>query len=135
MKIAICCSLSFFEQAEKVKTELENLSHVVLMPETMTEFEKQGVSNVKSDLARLNPEDLNNWKNGRMKLHFSKINDSDAVLILNYEKNGVENYIGGNTLIEMGVAFYLNKKIYALNPLPDKISYLDELKAMMPMET
>ena len=42
----------------------------------------------------------------------------DAVLVLNYEKNGVDNYIGGATFLEMYDAFRLGKKIYMLNDIP-----------------
>ena len=41
------------------------------------------------------------------------------------------NYIGGNTFLEMGVAFYLNKPIYLLNIIPE-IDYKEELLGMKP---
>ncbi len=44
---------------------------------------------------------------------------SDAILVMNYTKNGKENYIGTNSLMEIGVAFILNKKIFLLNPPPE----------------
>jgi len=48
------------------------------------------------------------------------------------DKNGIGNYIGGNTLIEMAFAHVLNKKIFLLNPVPE-ISYKDEIIAMQPI--
>jgi hypothetical protein len=45
------------------------------------------------------------------------IAQSDAVLLLNHPKNGVEGYIGASALMETGVAAYLGKKIFILNPL------------------
>ena len=36
---------------------------------------------------------------------------ADAVLVLNYDKHGIPNYIGGNTLMEIGFAHVLNQKI------------------------
>jgi hypothetical protein len=54
-------------------------------------------------------------------------------LILNYEKNGVANYIGGNTLMEMGLACWLNKPIYLMNPVPADLSYSEEIRGMRPI--
>lgn len=34
---------------------------------------------------------------------------SDAILVLNYDKKGIKNYIGGNTLMEMGFAHVHDK--------------------------
>ena len=58
--------------------------------------------------------------------------EGDAVLICNFDKNGVKNYIGGNTLMEMGFAHVENKKIFLLNTVPD-VSYRDEILAMGPV--
>lgn len=44
---------------------------------------------------------------------------NDAVRVLNYEKNGVQNYIGGATFIEMYDAFRLEKMIYFFNDIPE----------------
>jgi len=63
--------------------------------------------------------------------HFREIEKSEAILVLNYSKGRAKNYIGGNTLMEMGYAFYLNKKIFLLNPIPYQ-SYRDEIVAMQP---
>ena len=51
----------------------------------------------------------------------------------NYEKRGVEGYIGGNTLIEIGLAFYLDKKIFILNPTSSTLSYKQEIYGMTPV--
>ncbi len=48
-------------------------------------------------------------------------------------KRGVNGYIGGNTLIEIGVAFYLKKKIYILNPVSSELSYKQEIMGMKPV--
>jgi hypothetical protein len=67
-----------------------------------------------------------------IKRYFKLIGESDAVLVLNPDKKGIANYIGGNTLIEMGFAYVLDKKIFLYNPIPE-MSYTDEIKAMKPM--
>jgi hypothetical protein len=71
-------------------------------------------------------------KQGSFKYYFEKIKEVDAILILNFEKRGIEGYIGGNTFLEMGFAHILNKKIFLLNEIPEML-YKDEIKAMQPI--
>ena len=68
-----------------------------------------------------------------IRQHYKHILESDAVLIVNLEKNGIKNYIGGNVLMEMGQAYVNNKKIFLLNTIPAELPYLDEIKAMDPV--
>jgi len=68
-----------------------------------------------------------------IRQHYNHILQSDAILIVNLEKKGIKNYIGGNCLMEMGMAYVNNKKIFLLNDIPVGISYLDEIKAMDPI--
>jgi len=58
---------------------------------------------------------------------------ADAVLVLNYDKKGIKNYIGGNTLMEIGFAHVLNQKIFLLNPIPEIPFYKTEIEAVKPM--
>jgi hypothetical protein len=64
-----------------------------------------------------------------MKNHFVKVERADAVLVLNYDKNNIPNYIWPNTFLEIGLAFHLDKKIYLLNPIPE-IWYKEEILGM-----
>ena len=66
-----------------------------------------------------------------IKLWYNLIINGDAILVLNYDKNGIKNYIGGNTLMEIGFAHVNDKKIFLLNPVPEEVSYKDEIKAMV----
>ncbi|MFA6790630.1 MAG: hypothetical protein WCR65_03565, partial [Parcubacteria group bacterium] len=54
---------------------------------------------------------------------------SDAILVLNFDKKGIVNYIGGNTLMEIGFAHVNGKKIFLINEVPE-VSYADEILAM-----
>jgi len=67
-----------------------------------------------------------------IRWHYNEIINSDAILVLNFDKNGIKNYIGGNTLMELGFAHVHNKKIFLLNPIPEMI-YTDEIKAVQPI--
>ena len=60
------------------------------------------------------------------------ISDMDAVLVLNYDKNGQKNYIGGATFLEIYDAFKFSKKIYFVNPIPEGMLQ-DELIGFSPI--
>ncbi len=68
---------------------------------------------------------------GFIKWWHDCIKKGDAILVLNYDKNDIKNYIGGNTLMEMGFAHVNNKKVFLLNPIPEGVPYVDEIKAMV----
>lgn len=72
-------------------------------------------------------------ENDYLKTHYKHILESDAILIVNAEKNGIKNYIGGNVLIEMGQAYVHDKKIFLLYGMPEKSSYMDEIQCMDPI--
>lgn len=72
-------------------------------------------------------------ENDYFKVHYRHILESDAILIVNLEKRGMKNYIGGNALIEMGQAYVNNKKIFLLGDIPMDIPYADEIQAMDPI--
>ena len=88
-------------------------------------------------------EHIARWNNGERAAlkrennyfhqHYKHILESDAVLVVNCEKNGIKNYIGGNVLMEMSQAYVNHKKIYFLNGMPSGLSYMDEIEAMDPI--
>jgi len=130
MKITLCLSIKFHQEMLNIKTQLINLGHHV---ETV-EFRDE--NNVELSFEKYQKLFLNaseEWrqteKTNAMKRHFEKIANTDGVLVLNYDKNGIANYIGANTLIEMGVAMSLNKKIFLYNDIPD-LDYTDEISGM-----
>ena len=68
--------------------------------------------------------------------YWNLIKDSDAILVLNFDKNGLKNYIGGNMLMEMGFAYGHGKKIFLYNPIPERserMHYVDEIMDMKPV--
>ncbi|TSC71814.1 MAG: hypothetical protein G01um101470_479 [Parcubacteria group bacterium Gr01-1014_70] len=58
---------------------------------------------------------------------------ADAVLVMNFDKHGVKNYIGGNTLMEIGFAHVLDQKIFLYNPIPEIPYYKSEIEAVKPI--
>ncbi|MFZ5364828.1 MAG: hypothetical protein ACOZBH_01340 [Patescibacteria group bacterium] len=136
MKITICGSIAFFDEMQKIHDNLLQLGHEVKIPPTEIADNQGKLISVKRyyEMRKEENDDVS-WiwekKKKAMRAHFEKVEWADAILVLNYNKNGIENYIGANTFLEMGLAFHLGKTIYLLNPIPD-ISYKEELLAMFP---
>lgn len=126
MKITICGSLKFADRMKIIQKYLEGKGCQVLMPQSIIEGQSKGYFiSLKEEC----PSKFVEFAGGRIKLHANKINESDSILVLNYEKDGKENYIGPNTFLEMGFAFLAGKKIFTINPLPKDDKH-DELIAM-----
>lgn len=137
MTITICGSIAFVNEMLDIKKQLEGLGHKVEMPPVEVEDDKGNLMPALDyyKLRRTTADD-GSWvwdrKEWAMKKHFNKVVLSDAILVLNYDKNNIKNYIGANTFLEMGLAFHLNKKIYLLNSLPE-VSFKEELLGMKPV--
>jgi hypothetical protein len=71
--------------------------------------------------------------NDYLRVHYKHICQSDGILVVNLEKNGIKNYIGGNVLIEMGQAYVNDKKIFLLNDIPQDMPYTPEIECMDPV--
>lgn len=131
MKIAICCSASFFKDVNEVAKKLTKMGLGVAVPYSVHQMAKSGdygVSKVKTWLK--NEKDFSK-KTILMNKHIKEIEKADAILVINNRKNNVDGYIGGNTLIEMAIAFYLKKPIYVLNYVMDrKFLLYEEIMAL-----
>ena len=137
MKITICGSIAFQDEALSVKEKLEKLGHEVGMwPLKLKNGKGQLISAKEYYKIRRIANENEKWvwdrKAELILEHFEKIARSDAILVANYDKNDVKGYIGGNTLMEMGLAFFLKKKIYLLNQIPE-LSYKEEILGVRPI--
>lgn len=124
LKVLLHASLDFAEEMIKTNNFLKEKNIDVILPE-LTRY--QHIRDVDGDdigFTRIkNRLTLENIKN---------VEKCECLLVLNYTHRGFENYIGGNSFLEMIVAFYLNKPIYLLNPVPEKMTYTEEIKALYP---
>ena len=127
MIITICGSMQFYKEMGQTQSVLERHGHAVLVPKDFYKL-AHNEAFMGSDEERITTKIEHDF----IREHFRKIEKADAILILNYEKKGVVGYIGGNTFLEMGYAFGLNKKIYLLYPVPD-MDYSVEMHAMKPI--
>src|SRR6056297_479059 len=130
MKITLCASLSLLSEVLAVKKQLEKSGYEVLLPETMILAKKKGLGEAKSFSEKFKKQSIKNITE-KMRLHYDKIADSEAILVCNYDKNGIKNYIGPSSFLEMGIAFYKNKKIFLLNHIP-AMNLKHEVEAMQP---
>lgn len=130
--MTICCSANFYKQAVEMQDKFSKLFTVVI-PETalvMKESNDYEVSHYKTWYGN---EDDYPKKAERMRAHFEEVAKADLIFVLNYEKKGVQNYIGANTTMEMGLAFFMNKPIFILNELPENSPFEEEFKGMHPI--
>jgi len=128
MNITICGSIKFHEKMRRIQKELESLGHTVLVPKSIELMDKFGYVNPTIDEAKVQAKIQHDF----IREHFRKIEKADAILVLNYDTKGIKHYIGGNTFLEIGIAFWLGKKVFLLNPVP-KMDYITELLAMQPI--
>lgn len=68
-----------------------------------------------------------------IRKHYEKIKNADAILVVNFEKKGIKNYVGGNSFLEMGFAYILKRKIFLLNDIPKLKFYREEIMAVEPI--
>lgn len=127
MKITICGSMTTAKKMIDIAKALEGAGHDVVLPEFTEEYAGMDtLDNVHSESVE------NKLNHDLIRGYFEEIKDSDAILVINEKRNGVDNYIGGNSFLEMGFAHVLGKKIFLLNDMPDML-YRDEIMAMKPV--
>lgn len=131
--ITICTSASFYKQAVEVAEELKALGFKVLLPYTALKMKRVRNFDVAAHKPWFKDPKQYARKQRLMRNHFQKILAGDAVLILNYKKNGLEGYIGGNVLMEMGLAFHYKKPIYILHPASPTLGFLEEVLGFLPV--
>lgn len=126
MKIGIIGSMQYTEKMLEIQNELIKLGHDAFL----TDLHKAlvGKTNEEKEVIKLHQK----MNKDAIRVFWKAMQGADAVLVLNYDKNGIKNYIGGNTLMEIGFAHVLNQKIFLINSIPE-ISYCSEIEAMKPI--
>ena len=122
MRITICGSCTFAEQMGKAAEHLKKRGFEVFTPEPLVTEEWYQENHGRENFLEMKPI----WTQN----HFRRIQNSDAILILNHEKKGIKGYFGSNTLMELSVAFFLGKKIFLLHPIGEEHPHFEELIGM-----
>lgn len=126
MRIFLICSKKFYDKIPNIKLRLEEKGHKVTLPNC---YDDPFLEDKYRDLGN---NEHSKWKAEMIKHSTEVISEQDAVLALNFEKNGIKNYIGGATFLEMYDAFRLGKKIYLYNDIPEGI-LKDEIIGFSPI--
>lgn len=126
MKIFIICSKAFYGNIPTIKDVLDRAGHEISLPNCYDD------PDTETRYIEMGTEKHAKWKATMLKHSQEVISQNDAVLVLNFEKNGQENYIGGATFLEMYDAFRLGKKIYMYNDIPDGM-LKDEIEGFEPI--
>ena len=134
MKIAICGSIESVYEIKSISEKLVEAGHETDIPLTcqrilngeltLEDFKKEKEKNGDGSFRKI--------KDDVIKRYYDIIRDCDAILVVNVEKKGIAGYIGGNTFLEVGFAYVLDKKIFLFNEIPE-IGYKDEILAMQPI--
>ena len=112
----------------ELKKRLSTLSfNDVVLPKHAEEY-AQGILKMEDN----KESTKNKIEQDLIREYFNHIKETDAVIVANYDKNNIKNYIGGNSFLEASFAHVLNKDLYFLFDIPEMI-YTDELLALQPV--
>ena len=125
MKIFLIASKHNYDRVLPIREELEKSGHIITPPNSFDDPMQE--ERIKSEDKKYHIK----WKGDMLRLQNQKVEENDAILVLNYKKNDTENYIGGSVLLEMFKAWELNKKIFMMNPVPENM-LKDEIEGLNP---
>ncbi|HBU06481.1 MAG TPA: hypothetical protein DEB09_00180 [Candidatus Magasanikbacteria bacterium] len=119
--------MQFTDKMVEYRDKLSELGHEAFL----TNFHKTMINKSAEEIEEIKLYQKYNLD--AIREFWNMMQGADAVLVLNLDKNGIKNYVGANTLMEIGFAHVLNQKIFMLNPIPD-IPYCEsEIKAVKPI--
>lgn len=117
-RLVICGSMSFYFQMVEQSHLLREAGIDSLVPEPDNDL-----------IHSLHENDFQEAKRRASMKHIRKIRDKKTfgILVVNFDKHGISDYIGANAFAEIAVALAHYKKIYLLQGIPE--FYRDELTA------
>jgi hypothetical protein len=127
MKILIGGSMAFAREQVKVKAYLESRGFDVLVAKDIEHYARK----TKEDFS-FDEEVTHCIETDVIRDYFDKIADCDAYLVLNHRRRNIEGYLGTSVLMELGLAYYLKKKIFLLYPLDISQPYAVEVSVFNP---
>jgi hypothetical protein len=126
MKIFMVGSKFAMDKFPPIQKQLEDMGHVIALPTGFADPFRE------LEVRKLTREEYVKFKDQKLREQGERVAANDAVLVMNFEKNGQPNYIGGAIFLEVFKAWELGKKIFFYNPLPEGI-FNDELTGMNPL--
>ncbi len=126
MKIGIIGSMQFTDKMLEIYEDLKKRGHEPFL----IDLHKAMIGKSKEEIEKIKL--FQKYEKDAICEFWRAMQGADAVLVLNLDKDGIENYIGGNTLMEIGFAHVLGQKIYLWNSIPDMDYCKTEIKAVRP---
>ena len=127
MRIGVAGSMQFIEQMAEAAEKLRELGHETFISKFKDEY--VGKSDDEKESQKLHDK----MENDAIREFWQPMQDADALLVVNLDKHGIKNYIGGNSFLEMGFAHVLKQKIFLMNSIPEMPYYGTEIVAMRPI--
>jgi hypothetical protein len=126
VRIGVVGSMQLTERMLQLRDELNALGHDAYITSLASPF--VGRTDEEKEQIKLHQK-----KNcDAIREFFRMMEGGDALLVANYKKNNIENYIGQNTMLELGFAHYKYQDIYLVNPMPDMPYIQTELESFNP---
>lgn len=119
--------MQFTDKMLEYREKLRELDHDAFV----TDFYKAMIGKNDDEIKKIKLHQKYNMD--AIREFWNMMQGADAVLVLNYDKNGIKNYVGGNTLMEIGFAHVLNQKVFMLNPIPEMPYCKTEIEAVKPI--
>ena len=114
--------MCFAKEMLETKKQLETLSHQVSVPYDINDHLKDPTLRNNTERDRVHSIGIDIYRKC-----FEILANNEAILVLNINQRGVDGYIGAAVLMEIGLAYYLNKKIFLLNPVSPKERYREDV--------
>jgi nucleoside 2-deoxyribosyltransferase len=125
--IVLCSSAAVYEHVNEIAAQLEQMGYKTIVPHTANIMRDSGdydITKVKTWIKDAKDFDKKRWL---AMTHLKEVAQGDAVLIVNDDKPGRPKYIGPNTTMEWGLAYYLGKPIFVLNGVGKDSNYYEEV--------
>lgn len=127
MKIGIIGSMQYTEKMIEARDELIKHGHNAFLTNLATPF--IGKTDEEKEAIKLHQK----HNLDAIREFWRLMQGADAVLVMNFDKHGIQNYVGGNTLMEIGFAHVLNQRIFLYHQIPEMPYCKSEIEAVKPI--
>lgn len=124
-KIFLAASMNFYPKLLQIESDLKSRGFEVEIPisaKMMRDNNDYVVEHFKGNHTNAQKADF-------FRENIDNMEKCDSILVINEEKNGTAGYIGPSVIMEIGIAWYLRKKIYVLNEFSRGAAYKPEIEA------
>ena len=119
--------MQFTEKMLEVREKLRKLGHDAFI----TDLHRPMIDKTDEEIEKIKIHQKYNMD--AIREFWKTMQGADAVLVLNFDKNGIKNHVGGNTLMEIGFAYVLNQRVFMIAPIPEMSYCKTEIEAVKPI--